>query len=168
MIARTLSVAVLALACGCSTPDPARTTPIPAPLAPEVFRPVAAALGASCASLDCHGQTGRNLRLYDAFGLRLSSADVPGKGATTDAEILADERSLLGLEPDVIAAVIHDKGADPMRLSIVRKARGAEVHKGSVVWPAGSPGDGCLLSWLASSIDTAACGCVIAVDCPAK
>lgn len=145
------------LASACSSVDPNERTKVPAPLPAAVFKPVEGAMGAGCASLDCHGQPGRNLRLYDARGLRLMSPDVSGLGVTSDAEIIADEESLLGLEPDTMALVLHEKGADPTRLSVVRKARGLEVHKGGVVWPEGSDGDVCLLSWLASNIDADAC-----------
>ena len=157
-----LSAALLAAAC--SSPDPDATVTA-APLADlEAFRTLSNALGTGCASLDCHGQVGRNLRLYDARGLRLDPADSPGNGAITDAELAANHRSLVGLEPALTARVLVDGGADPGRLTLVRKARGTESHKGGAVWFPGSPGDRCLLAWLAGSTDPEACEAAATVE----
>jgi hypothetical protein len=154
---RWLVVCVGALLLGCNPPDPDLTTELPPPGDLSPFEPLGLAMGPSCASLDCHGQPGRNLRLYDAHGLRLAPGDVSGEGTTTPDELLASERSVLGLEPDMTNRVLMEKGVDPQRLTLVRKARGVEVHKGGNVWPEGSDGDRCLVTWLASSTDSAAC-----------
>ena len=55
------------------------------------------------------------------------------------------------------ARVVDGRGAEPPRLSGVRKAGGAEVPRGGVVWPECSDGDVGMLSWLASKIDADAC-----------
>jgi hypothetical protein len=56
-----------------------------------------------CGSLDCHGQIGRNLRLYGMQGLRLDPKDVPCGAHTSQAEIDADYQTVIGLEPEVMA-----------------------------------------------------------------
>jgi len=154
---RYLAFASIVVAFGCTAPDPNATTELPPPRDVTSFRALDGALGPSCGSLDCHGQPGRNLRIYDVTGLRLSKDDISGVGVTTDAEILATYRSFVGLEPDLTSKVLTERGAQPERLTIVRKARASEVHEGAAVWPEGSDGDRCLTSWLASKTDVAAC-----------
>lgn len=121
------------------------------------FPQVADALQPSCGTLDCHGQRGRNLRLYGGRGLRLephhNSADEP----TTDGEYAASFGSLTSLEPEVLDEVIASGGAEPERLSLLRKGRGAERHKGGTQMRPGDPLDRCLVSWLAGSVDREAC-----------
>jgi hypothetical protein len=114
-------------------------------------------LGARCGSLDCHGQTGRPLRLYGGQGLRLDPQDRPGEGSTTAAEHDANLRATLGLEPELIAEVLDEGGTQPLRLTLVRKARGLEKHKGNAPLVKGDTGDVCLRSWLKSDTDEGAC-----------
>ena len=121
------------------------------------FPPVAAFLEHRCGTLDCHGQIGRNLRLYGYDGLRLGAADVPGGEPTTSDEIDADFRSVTGLEPELLNAVVADGGAHPERLTLVRKERGTEHHKGGALVMAGDAQDRCLLGWLAGAVDDTAC-----------
>jgi hypothetical protein len=131
------------------------------------FPLVADAMQPSCGTLDCHGQRGRNLRLYGGRGLRLdphgSSADEP----TTEAEYQASFRSLIGLEPEALDAVIWSGGMDPERLSLIRKARGTERHRGGVQMLPGDPLDRCLTSWLSSLLSAAACARVASTPRPA-
>jgi hypothetical protein len=110
-----------------------------------------------CGSLDCHGQPQRNLRLYGQYGLRLSTLDVPGGDPTTTAEHDENYRSLLALEPELLSDVVRDGGRDADRLTLVRKGRGSEEHKGGSAAPEGSASDRCLLSWLAGVLDTVSC-----------
>lgn len=115
-----------------------------------------------CGSLDCHGQTGRNLRVWGCEGMRLDANDTPqcrrtGGKDTTAAEIDATYRSLVGLEPAVMTAVVQGKGAHPEWLTFVRKARGDESHKGGALWVPGDAQDRCVTSWLAGATDTSAC-----------
>jgi hypothetical protein len=56
-----------------------------------------------------------------------------------------------------MSAVIADAGAHPERLTLIRKARGTEHHKGGTVIHAGDDADTCLGSWLRSALDSAAC-----------
>jgi len=130
------------------------------------FAQVADALQPSCATLDCHGQRNRNLRLYGGRGLRLdpggNSADEP----TTDGEYQASFLSVTGLEPEALDAVVNSGGLDPERLSLLRKGRGTERHKGGTQMLAGDPLDRCIVSWLAGRIDSAACSRVSGAERP--
>ncbi len=158
--ARALVVIALA-ACGvalaCSTPAPdarfVETVPDRA-----TFPPVAELLVHRCGTLDCHGSTARNMRLYGSIGLRLATGDRPvSKGQTTDAEYDEDFASVVGLEPEVMSAVVQSGGASPDRLTLIRKARGTEHHKGGTLWNEGDPQDQCVTSWLAGHTDEAGC-----------
>jgi hypothetical protein len=143
------------LACA-SAPDPNARVPI---VAPDLgsFTPVSAFLNHRCGSLDCHGQWGRNLRLLGHEGLRLDPADVPGGSATTTAEIGANYDSVVGLEPELMRVVVEEGGAHPERLTLVRKGRGAEHHKGGALVIIGDAQDGCMTSWLAGALDQSDC-----------
>lgn len=122
------------------------------------FPAVADLLVHRCGTLDCHGQTSRNMRLYGNLGLRLAPGDKPvSKGTTTSAEYDEDFASVVGLEPEIMTAVVTASGAQPDRLTFVRKARGAENHKGGTLWTAGDPQDRCVTSWLAGATDVTGC-----------
>jgi hypothetical protein len=141
-----------AVACSETAPDvnfdpPDRTT----------FPPVLDAFERRCATLDCHGAPGRNLRLYTGSGLRLNPKDVPGSGSTTKDEYDASYWSVVGLEPEVISQVVADGGANPERLTMVRKARGTEHHRPGPIIKEGDDADRCLTSWLAGKLDKTAC-----------
>ena len=156
-IAGSWAIGLAALAAACA-PAPDRDERV-AIVSPDraAFPPVAAFLEHGCGTLDCHGQIGRNLRLYGFDGLRLSSADVPGGQPTTSDETEADFHSVIGLEPELMAAVVADGGAHPERLTLVRKGRGTEHHKGGALIKVGDAQDRCLLSWLANAVDPTAC-----------
>lgn len=109
---------------------------------------VAAALGMGCGTLDCHGQQGRNLRIYSQYGLRRSPSDRPGDNPITQAEIDEDFRSVAGLEPEIFNLVVESGGAEPERLTLIRKGRGTEAHKGHAAMKPGDALDGCLTAWL--------------------
>jgi hypothetical protein len=119
------------------------------------FHAVEDAIAKHCATLDCHGQVGRNFRFYWSRGLRLEGG-IPGTGDTTDAEYEATYRSLVGLEPFVMDAVVNGL-ASPEALTIVRKARGDENHKGAAQLVVGGNADRCLVRWLEGSFDEGAC-----------
>jgi hypothetical protein len=121
------------------------------------FERVADAMQPHCGTLDCHGQAGRNMRLFGGRGLRLSPGANPLDGDTTPAEYDATFWSVVGLEPETMTAVLEDKGADPERLSLIRKARGHERHKGGTLMNAGDPLDQCLTSWLAGALTEGPC-----------
>ena len=144
----------------------------------EYFKPLGLLLGNRCGSLDCHGQVGRNFRLYSQFGLRLTPDDAaafgcvppaagfpmnaPGSGPVTACEIEADYRSACGLEPELMSQVVTQGGAAPDRLTLVRKPRLEENHKGGKLFTVGDDQDTCMLSWLGSNIDKTACANAVA------
>lgn len=145
------SCAVLALSCSSTTNT--RIGIDAPPFSDQSFGPIGDYLDHRCGSLDCHGQPGRNLRIWGCEGMRLDAGmipvcnrTVPGGGRTTTAEHQATYRSLVGLEPQVMTEVysgcsgqLDDAGAaiyppatscHPELLTFVQKARGAQAHKG--------------------------------------
>jgi len=130
------------------------------------FEQVADAMQPHCGTLDCHGEAGRNLRLFGGRGLRLAAAENPLDGSTTPAEYDATFWSVVGLEPETLTAVLEDKGANPEQLSLIRKALGHERHKGGTLMSAGDPLDQCLLSWLAGAVLEAPCRAAKIYDAP--
>lgn len=144
-----------ALAAGCSAPSVGQFVPQRLPDEPT-FSPVAELLVVRCGSLDCHGKIGRNLRLFGSAGLRLSPSESPFVPlCDTAAEVSQDYDSLVGLEPELLGGVVA--GGDPSALTLVRKARGAEAHKGGTIWAAGDDSDTCLVGWLQGDLKPAAC-----------
>jgi hypothetical protein len=113
-------------------------------------------LAARCGTLDCHGNVRGNLRLYGYGGLRLGGGS-PDDGDIRPEEVRANHEAVIALEPEVMRAVVLERGAAPERLTLVRKARGEEDHRGGAPIVRGDDADRCLLSWLASSVDPAAC-----------
>lgn len=149
-------VAALALACSAACSGPAEDDRHRTPTPPrDQFPPLGDALHAHCGSLDCHGTRARNLTLFGINGLRLDG--ITGTGPTTEAEHEQNFQSVVLLEPEKLGLVVHEGGSRPERLTLVRKARGSEAHKGGTPMPAGSAGDRCLRSWLAQAVDLEAC-----------
>jgi len=152
-----LAASWLLLAACSVPPSDARSTPQALPDA-TTFPAVAELLDVRCGSLDCHGTVGRNLRLYGSAGLRWSPTDRPFVPACdTQDEIDQDYESVVALEPEVMAAVVAAGGANPDDLTMVRKARGLEAHKGGQIWTQGDDSDTCLTSWLSGSASASAC-----------
>jgi hypothetical protein len=147
------------VACAAS-PDKNARVGIVAP-DPDSFPPVSAFLDHRCGSLDCHGQVGRDLRILGHEGLRLDRADVPGGSPTTTQEIRANYDSVVGLEPEVMSAVVEEGGGRPERLTLVRKGRGTDHHKGGALVMVGDAQDRCLTSWLAGALDGDACAAAV-------
>lgn len=148
-----LSGASAVLALSCSSTTNTRIGIDAPPFSDQSFGPLGDYLDHRCGSLDCHGQPGRNLRIWGCEGMRLDAGmvpvcnrTIPGGGRTTVAEHQATYRSLVGLEPQVMTEVfsgcngqLEDGGAalyppgascHPELLTFVQKARGAEAHKG--------------------------------------
>lgn len=122
------------------------------------FALVAQVLVRHCGSLDCHGDTYRNLRVYGNEGLRLEATDRPlSPECTTEDEAQRDYESLVALEPEIMTAVVADQGARPERLTFIRKARGAEHHKGGMLTKPGGDIDDCFTSWLAGEVAEDSC-----------
>jgi len=157
---RTL-YALAALVVACSTPDSNARIGVTEPDRTQ-FVPVGQFLDRRCGTLDCHGREERNFRVYGCEGLRLDPENSPrcrknGGVDTTNPELDATFRSLVGLEPAVTSAVVQGKGQHPELLTLVRKARGTESHKGGALIVPGDSQDQCLTSWLAGKTDVAAC-----------
>lgn len=161
-IAAALSGAALATQ-GCAETVPEQTTHLPDR---AEFPLVLDALERKCATLDCHGTPGRNLRLYTGSGLRLDPKNIPGVGQTTEEEYTASYWSVYGLEPDVMSAVIGDKGADPMRLLLLQKARGQDHHKPGALIEEDDDTDRCIRSWLAGKTNETDCKNAAAFGAP--
>jgi len=145
----------------CSSPDTAARVD---PIGPDraQFEPVAKVLNQRCGTLDCHGNLYRNLRLYGYGGLRLPAdpVNLPDRDTTT-AELDASYDAVIGLEPESMRDVVLDKGFAPERLSLVRKARNTERHKGGAPLTQGDDADVCITSWLANATNVKACESVI-------
>lgn len=149
---------VLAVLAGCTVPSAdSRSTPQALPDA-STFPPVAQLLDVRCGSIDCHGTVARNMRLYGSAGLRWSASDRPlSPLCDRKAEVDQDYESVVGLEPEIMGAVVSSGGAHPDALTMIRKARGTESHKGGKIWNEGDDSDTCLVAWLSGKADAAAC-----------
>ncbi len=148
-------LALLLGASACSTPaDDQRINA--ALLDPGTFPQVSSVLLRRCGSLDCHGSPFRNFRLVGFGGTRLG-ADRPGGGPTTDAEHAYNYQGLVALEPEKLADVAASKGARVSELTLLRKARGEENHKGDQRIVPGDAADKCLVTWLSGASDPASC-----------
>jgi hypothetical protein len=125
---------------------------------------VADAMQKHCGTLDCHGQIGRNLRLYGRLGLRL-----PGDGGTldptTEAEYHASYLAVIGLEPEALSKVVN-KDSSPFELTMVRKPRGLEKHKGLQLMDRGDALDICFVGWLIGEYNVDACAAAIDIPRP--
>jgi hypothetical protein len=157
VIAPALLSALVALV-ACSTPEQGRTNATTLDLA--TFRPVSDMLVVRCGSLDCHGSRYRNYRLVGYGSGRLDApgaSPTPDGAETTDAEVAANYGSTIGVEPETMREVAAARGAGAERLTLVRKARGEEAHKGDRRIAPGDAADRCLLSWISGATDTAAC-----------
>lgn len=149
--------AVALVALGCSSADESARTTLANPDRASFELPSRVLLD-GCGTLDCHGSPLRYFRLVGYGAARLPDAGVrPGDPKIFPAEVDANYAAVLGIEPEVMREVVADRGAEPERLTLIRKARGTEHHKGNSPAPAGSDRDLCLVSWLSGAVDTAAC-----------
>jgi hypothetical protein len=121
------------------------------------FPAVSNVLSAHCGSLDCHGNVGRNMRVYGLYGLRLDPAARPDGTPTTPLEYQMTYDAVVTLEPEILAAVLADSGRQPERLTMIRKERGTEHHKGNAIFRENDDGDRCLVSWVSGAVDIGAC-----------
>lgn len=152
-----LGIAALALIGACVTPNTNEKVDPATALSGENFFPVALVVNDRCGSLDCHGSKYRNMRLYGFGSERLSPSFSPGSPETTQDEADQDYDSIVALEPDIMRAVIADRGNNPERLTFLRKARGHEAHKGGRPIQEGDAADVCIVSWLQSAVDGPTC-----------
>lgn len=140
----------------------------------DEFRLLNNVLERRCGELDCHGAAktledgrlapARPLVVYGQNALRRDGAqafDPPvgptdtdeyfpgGLEPTNEYELRGTFESLCGLEPEEMDRVV--KGEPAELLTIVRKPRLEEKHKGGRIWGTGTLlGDACLISWLRS------------------
>ena len=149
-------VSLVIATAACSSPDASERTPLVGPDRLS-FDSVAAFLDHRCGSLDCHGTRYRNLRMWGHDGMRLALGDVPGGSETTADELDASYLAVVELEPEIMAVVVRDHGANPERLTFVRKARGMEKHAGGAIISPGDARDVCVTSWLAGLTNIQAC-----------
>lgn len=127
------------------------------------FVPVASALAHRCGTLDCHGTRYRNFRIYGYGSLRLQPGDRPDTpAATTQAESDATYDALVSLEPELTRQVIVARGAGAEDLTVVRKGRGEEEHKGGRLMIRGDDADSCLVGWLSGAPNPDACSRAVA------
>ncbi len=134
----------------------------------EGFESVADAMQPSCGTLDCHGQPGRNLRLYGGRGLRLDAANNSTEGITEAPEYEANYWSVVALEPELLATVTNEGGQNPERLILIRKGRGTTRHKGGALMQPNDDLDQCIVEWLKGNILVDRCFAAsrIGVDTP--
>ena len=146
-----------AIGIACSTPSSsARFVATPPDRAS--FPPVAEAFARTCGTLDCHGTVARNFKIYGDVGLRFAPTDRPSVlTPTTSDEEDQTYASFVGLEPEILSAVVLSGGASPERLTFLRKARGTEHHKPGAIITEGDDRDLCFTSWLKGAVDRAAC-----------
>lgn len=158
-----LALSISALAC--SSVDPDATSHIKGPAfgdQGDAFRPVSAVVERRCGTLDCHGAPARPMRVYGQYGLRkpLEEPETDyhsgGLAPTSEAELVDNYRSLVGLEPEIMTFVMKED-RPPEDLTLVRKPRLLEKHKGGLVWNKGDDGDACLINWITGKGDTVPC-----------
>jgi hypothetical protein len=163
---RSLFLAIALFGCGgdLRNQDADQSGPLAVPSRTN-FEPVADAMQLHCGTLDCHGQIGRNMRLYGQFGLRLDPKNNPLDQATTPAEYDACYGTMVGLEPEALSNVVKHR-ADPESLSMIRKPRGREKHKGGQLVLEDDPLDRCMVGWVLGAIDIGACNTVVQTPRP--
>ena len=119
-------------------------------LDPESYaRDVQPIFEARCATLDCHGDAGRPLRLYAETGLRARDdlRDLP----MTEDELLANVRSVEAIDPDSPFA----EGL--MVLKPLAEASGGMAHEGGDIWLDREESQArCVVAWLSGQSDDAA------------
>ncbi len=104
-----------------------------------------------CGTLDCHGETGRPLRLYSVDGLRApnSAGLVSGSGLETSAELYSNFLSVISLQPEETDRVVA--GQDPpTELLLLQKPMGSVSHKGGTRIVIGDAMYRCLTSWFSA------------------
>lgn len=121
----------------------------------ESFTQVSRVLEARCGTIDCHGNGARPLKIYGQNGLRAATDTLDpqlfpgGATPTTTNELALNFRSVCGLEPEIMTEVLAGD-AEPPALTLIRKPRLSEKHKGGRIWDEGKLGDQCLVSWILS------------------
>lgn len=118
-----------------------------------------------CGGIDCHGQVGRPLRIYSEWGLRLETNEdgTRDNRPTTRDEQIANYRSVVGLEPELLEACYRTKGEQRQNFQLLLKPLGIENdgirHKGGpVLRPTlNDPGWQCLYGWASGTLNPDEC-----------
>lgn len=103
-----------------------------------------------CATLDCHGDPGRPLRLYSEIGLRES----------TDRDLPLSTNEL---EANALSFVAVDSAPPLQHLAILKplaESAGGLAHVGGDVWAdVNDPGYLCVLAWLEGRVSDEQAAC---------
>jgi hypothetical protein len=181
----SIAFAALTIAACVGLPDTSAKTVTTGPSLAFYTANVDEYLGRRCGTLDCHGQVGRPLRLYNQLGLRMDADDsgvvsgmlgTDGHGAntsgTTAAEQLANYEAVIALQPEVMNNVVNNH-ADPQSLLLLLKPLLKIPHQGGLqMTNEMDPGYECVESWLttdpdapldAPSFNTGACTAAAAI-----
>jgi hypothetical protein len=161
---RSLALLLAAVLGGCLSEADLGSEPTACPPFDDFADHVAPMLERRCATLDCHGAEGRPLLIYSDIGRRRPGGpDAGDPGYVTGGEVLTTQHeregtylSVCGLEPEIIATVVTG-AAPPTDLTLVRKPRLDEKHKGGRIWQPESAEDLCLQSWLLGAVDSSLC-----------
>ena len=94
------------------------------------FPPLGAFLVHRCGSLDCHGEVGRNLRIYGKDGLRLDPHGLTNGSPTSADEYEADYRSVVALEPGDHGGGREGSRRPPRAPHVLSQAARARVAQG--------------------------------------
>lgn len=160
-----LALFIPVVAAACSSVDPSATVHVKGPAFGDQgddFRPISAVVERRCGTIDCHGDPARPMRIYGQYGQRLpvdnpEDGYYPGGLAPTSVdELTANYQSMCGLEPEILDRVMAKKD-EPEALTLVKKPRLLEKHKGGLLWNKGDDGDACLINWLTGNDDTSPC-----------
>lgn len=131
----------------------------------EDFKNVSPLLEKRCGTLDCHGNTSRPMRIYGQYGLRYGEDEDLYSGnlaaPTTQDELERNYYAVCGLEPEKMTFVQRGE-EDPETLTLVRKPRLTEKHKGGRIWNQGKVEDRCFVGWIESDYEP---GEMDATDC---
>lgn len=104
-------------------------------------------VGLRCGSLDCHGDSGRPLRIYAEDGLRLR-ADLR-EADITEEEIRRNVEAFAGVSPEAATPDEHLALLKGLAVSA-----GGYAHLGGDVWAStGDPGYRCIRLWLEGRAD---------------
>jgi hypothetical protein len=163
------AAAVLALggALSCSIPTQSSTDPIGdlPDKASFLDNNVSEFLEHRCGGLDCHGQVGRPLRLYGQWGLRLKEKDDGQRDTspTTEDEKAENYLTVVGLEPENLAACFASKGVEFATFQLLKKpidieGQGVRHKGGPVLRPTqNDAGWQCLYGWVSGKVEKDQC-----------
>ena len=154
--------AALCVGASCSSPPDSSSTPnlSVADVDPAGFRDsVEPVFERRCGSVDCHGQLASGMRIYSENGLRLpnDAGLAVGSGATSIAEINANYTAIVGLQPEMVNALMANpaRTADDVRhLLILAKPLQDERHKGGPALSLGEPAEACIELWLLGTLES--------------